>query len=462
MRNTQARPRPSASARKARFLTGSIPRHVILMTLMGAVGLMSMFAVDLADLWFISLLGRVETTAGIGFAGTVSFANLSLGLGLGIAAGALAAINIGRHRRIRGRKYVTSALAVAMGLGGLITVLVEIFAHGILHGLGATGAAEQQAAIYLRIVALGFPLLAGAIIFSFALRACGDPRRAMYVTLIAAVTNAILDPVYIFGLDMGIAGAACATITANVLSFFIGWHGLGRVHGMLGRPSRAQLKRDGKGIAQIAIPASLTQLATPFLFAYIMYASARFGDEVVAASTIVNRIVPVAFGVVFSLSGAVGPIIGQNFGARNFHRVREAYLSGIALAVSYTLIMSVALFVLRNRLPEWFSATGIAASLVVYYCTWLAWSWIFTGGQFVAQAAFNNLGKARMSTLFNWGRATLGTILPVEILARMMGARGLFLGAALGSAIIGTLAVLYGWLLIHRLAQNKGEGHGAS
>jgi len=459
----QAMKTRAEGGRKARFLTGSIPRHVILMTLMGAVGLMSMFAVDLADLWFISLLGRVETTAGIGFAGTVSFANLSLALGVGIAAGALAAINIGRHRRIRGRKYVTSALAVAMGIGGIITVLVELFTHGILHGLGATGAAEQQAAIYLRIVALGFPLLAGAIIFSFALRASGDPKRAMYVTLIAAVTNAILDPVYIFGLHMGIAGAATATITANLLSFLIGWHGLSRVHGMLGRPSRAQLKRDGKGIAQIAIPASLTQLATPFLFAYIMYASARFGDEVVAASTIVNRIVPVAFGVVFSLSGAVGPIIGQNFGAKNFHRVREAYLFGVVFAVGYTLVMSLVLFALRGRLPVWFSATGEAAMLVIYYWTWLSWSWVFTGGQFVAQAAFNNLGKARMSTMFNWGRATLGTILPVEILARMMGARGLFLGAALGSAIIGTLAVLYGWSLIQRLARNKGDDHhGAS
>ncbi len=328
---------------------------------------------------------------------------------------------------------------------------MALLATPILRLLGANGAALAEARIYLRIVALGFPLLAGAIILSFSLRAAGDPFRAMTVTLVVAVTNALLDPLFIFGLDLGIAGAALATISANLLSFLTGWHGLVRVRRLFAPPRPATVRADVPEIARIAVPAVLTQLATPFLVAYTMQAAARFGDGVVAAMTIVNRLVPVFFGVVFSLSGAVGPIIGQNFGAGRMDRVQAAYAQGMTLAFGYTLLMAAALFLFRHHVPGWFSVSGEAAALVTFFCTWLSWAWIFTGGQFVAQAAFNNLSHARLSTLFNWGRATVGTILPVEVMVRLWGAHGLFAGAALGSAAVGLSAILSGWILIRRM-----------
>ena len=82
-------------------------------------------------------------------------------------------------------------------------------------------------------------------------------------------------------------------------------------------------REDLRPVFDIAIPAMLTQLATPFAAAYLTRIAAQFGDEAVAAVAIINRLVPVAFGVIFSLSSAVGPIIGQNYGAGEFGRVRR-------------------------------------------------------------------------------------------------------------------------------------------
>ena len=444
--------RQAAHNRHARFLTGSIARHVVLMALMAAVGLMSMFLVDLADLWFISMLNRVETTAGIGFAGTFAFINLSLGLGIGTAAGVLVAVNLGKGLRIRARKLATSTLLLNMTIAGVISLIALLFPDFLLGLLGAKGAALDEARTYLRIVAFGFPLLAGLLIFGFALRAAGDARRAMFITLSIAVVNAILDPIFIFVFGLGIAGAALATLTAQVMGFVIGWIGLSRVHKLLGRPSFARLRIDAREIAQIAVPVVLTQLATPTLVAYMLAAAARFGTEVVAATTIINRLVPVFFGVVFSLSGAVGPVIGQNYGARQFDRVRAAYRTGIVFSVSYTALMALVLFIFRHDVPGWFSATGEAARLITLFCTWLAWAWVFTGMQFVAQAAFNNLGHARLSTAFNWGRVILGTVVPAEILSRLYDADGLLIGAGIGSVAIGLAAVLHARWLIARLS----------
>ena len=111
-------------------------------------------------------------------------------------------------------------------------------------------------------------------------------------------------------------GAAVANVMAqgHWPGHWLAWPA--RVHGFLKRMSFAALKRDFKPIWAIAFPAMLTQLATPFAVAYTTYAVAPYGNEAVAASAIVGRLVPVAFGMIFSLSGSVGPIIGQNYGAR--------------------------------------------------------------------------------------------------------------------------------------------------
>ena len=95
----------------ARFVTGSTMRHVVVMTLTSSVGLMALFLVDLASLFFLNLLARTEITAAIGYAGAIAFTNLSLSLGLGIAASALVSRSLGARELEKARRYATSALA---------------------------------------------------------------------------------------------------------------------------------------------------------------------------------------------------------------------------------------------------------------------------------------------------------------------------------------------------------------
>ncbi len=163
-----------------------------------------------------------------------------------------------------------------------------------------------------------------------------------------------------------------------------------------------------------------------------------------------------AFGIIFSLSGAVGPVIGQNYGAGEFSRVRRALRDGIVFATLYTLTTAAILFLLRHQVPAAFSATGVAAELVTFYCTFLAVTYAFTGAQFVAQAAFNNLGRPLWSTIANWGRATVGTIPLVHLGATMAGAEGVLTGSAVGSIVFGIGATAAAFWLTRQLEQ---RGH---
>ena len=446
----------------APFTHGSISRHLIVNTLMGAIGLMALFLVDFADLWFVSQLHDVDATAGLGLAGAVGFFHLSLALGLAIATGARVAIHSGRREPRRARSIAATALGIGMGMGVAFLVIVWLGAEIILAMMGGHGRTQELGATYLRIVGAGFPLQAGTLVVSLALRGHGMPGKSMTLTLTSAVVNAILDPIFIFGFHMGLAGAGVATLTAFVASFVMGLfqlrHHYSRLFGAAGRAWSALFRPDDrradvKALLPMAIPITLAHLATPVMTGYMLAVAARFGPDVAAAMTVVNRVAVVAFGVTFSLSGAVGPIIGQNFGARLMTRVRHAYEAGLLFAGGYTLVGWLVLALLAGRLPEAFGLSGQAADFVELFCRITAAAWVFTGGQFVAQAAFNNLENSRLSMTYNWGRAIFGTILPVEIAIRVMDppAFGILWGAAIGWALMGLLATLHAWSIIRRL-----------
>jgi Na+-driven multidrug efflux pump len=239
--------------------------------------------------------------------------------------------------------------------------------------------------------------------------------------------------------------------TSYIVAFLIGLQGLVGKHHFLKRLSFSGLRRDFKEIWAIAFPSILTQLATPFAIAYSTYAVAPYGTEAVAASAIIGRIVPVAFGIIFALSGSVGPIIGQNYGARNFDRVRQALLDGLKFSAVYTIITSLILFLFRHQLADAFQASGRTKELIVFFCTFIALSWAFAGAQFVSNAAFNNLGRPALSTWVNWGKSTLGTIPFAMLGGALAGAEGIMAGIAVGSVIFGIASVTMAFNIARKL-----------
>jgi putative MATE family efflux protein len=436
--------------RAAPFVTGSTMRHVVVMTLTGAVGLMALFAVDLVDLFFLSMLNQTAVTAAIGYAGTVVFTNLSVAIGSGIAAAALVARNVGAGDMVRARQYATSALMFSLLLSGVITIAINLGSGGFLSLLGASGEAKRLAQLFIWTMTPGYILISGAICCSFILRGLGDARRAMYITLSAAIVTACADPIFIFWLGWGIQGAAAATVVGYAVSFGIGLHGVLRVHRFLNPIRMLGLRRDLPALWAIAFPAILTQLATPFANAYMTHEIAPFGDEAVAGFAIVGRVIPVAFGIIFALSGSVGPIIGQNYGAKRHDRVRQTLNDGLVFATIYTLTTSALLFVFRHEIAEAFNAAGRTVDIVVFFCTFIGVSWAFAGAQFVANAAFNNLGRAKLSTWFNWGKATLGTIPFALVGAELGGPEGILAGTAIGAVIFGIASVVTAYRIVRK------------
>ena len=201
----------------------------------------------------------------------------------------------------------------------------------------------------------------------------------------------------------------------------------------------------------IAGPAMLTNLATPIGGGFVLKMMSQFGDSAVAGAAIVGRITPVAFAAIFALSGAVGPIIGQNAGAGLYDRVRATLRNAVVFNVVYISLVWLLLWSCADLIVRVFSASDQAADLISFYFNYLVWAFVFNGMLFVANASFNNLHHPHWATCFNFGRALLGTIPAVYLGAQWYGARGVMAGEAIGALLFGVLAMVAAFALVNRI-----------
>lgn len=437
----------SGPQEQATFLTGNLTRHIISMSLTSAVGFLALFLVDLVDMLFISMLGIDELAAAVGFAGTILFMTTSISIGVGIAAGALVARSLGENRPERASELLTHVLIVGVAFAVLVAGFLYANLYGMTGLIGATGETQELTVSYLKILIPTMPVLLVGIVASAALRSHGAARLSMMVTLVAGVVNAVLDPIFIFVLDMGLDGAAWASVMSRVSVAITGvWYVVRRFGGFSG-PSVSAVGRDLRPIAAIAVPAILANIAAPIGGAYVTKAAAEFGEAAVAGMAIIGRVTPIAFALIFAMSGSIGPIIGQNFGAGQHDRVRQAFNSSMALIAIYVVPVVVVLYFLRAPIADLFNAQGVARDLIFLFCGPLSLAWIFNGVIFIGNAAYNNLGHPFYSTWVNWGRNTLGVIPFVYLGAIFWGAEGVLIGQMAG----GVLVAIASYMLAERL-----------
>ncbi len=446
---------PPASA-PAKFTRGSTMRHVIVMTATGSVGLIAIFMVDLLNLFYIAQLGQQELAAAIGYAGTVLFFLTSCAIGQAIAGTALVARALGSGDRDKARRIGTSSLVLMAVSMTALALAVLPFSGQILGMLGATGRTLVIADRFLWIVVPATGFLGLGMMYSSILRAVGDAQRAMWVTLTGGVVTAVLDPIFIFALGLGVDGAAITSVFSRMAMAAMGFHGVTIVHRLTTRPSLAGLAEDVRPLAGIAVPAVLTNVATPVGNGVVTAMIARYGDGAVAGWAVLGRLVPVAFGAFFALSGSVGPIMGQNIGARLFPRVRQTLVDSLIFLSLYGVAIWLVLLVLSPHIVALFDATGSAAAVISFFCVYVSLAWAFNGAIFVGNAAFNNLGFPTYSTALNWGRATVGTIpfayAGAWVLGPERGAEGIIAGQAVGGILFAILSMFLCFKVVDRIA----------
>ncbi|GEA49540.1 MATE family efflux transporter [Vibrio inusitatus NBRC 102082] len=436
---------------QAKFVEGSTMRHILTMSGAGSIGLMSLFIVDLLDMMFISMLGQVELAAAVGFAGTLIFFSTSISIGTSIAMGALVSKELGAKRVQSARHLVINILVTAFLVNAVITGVMTYYIPELLQLIGAKGAAFEHAKDYMYILLPSTPIVALGMAAGAALRAAGDAKRSMMATIWGGVVNAILDPIFIFVFMWNVEGAALASVVSRFTVLAFSLAPLIKQHDLVGKFRYKQWLIGQRAIFTIALPAIFTNIATPVGNAIVTSAIAQFGEDFVAGFAVVGRLTPVVFAAIFALSGAVGPIIGQNYGADRVDRVKETLRNSLFVVSIYCVVVSLILYFLQSQIVTSFNLTGDADLLVRTFCTFVAITFVFNGAQFVANTSFNNLGKPLYSTALNIGKATVGTIPFVYIGSAWFGALGVLYGQAVGCIVFGLIALVVLRFHVHQL-----------
>ncbi len=433
----------------ARYTQGSIPRHLIIMTSSTALGLLTIFFSELVDIYFLGLIGEAEITA-LGFAGPIIFFSLSLNIGLSIACSSLVSVALGTGNSASSRETVTHSLVSALIIATPLAVILWFYLPTLLSLMGASGQALRLANTYTSIVIIGMPLLAMAMSMGSVMRAKGDAKNSMLIYIIAGLSNMVLDPILIFGLDLGVTGAALATLISRIIMLAMAYHIVVNRNQLLGAFNFQRYRQEVSSYAKIAFPAILTNLSTPLSMAYITYAMSQFGDSAVAGVAIINKIQPVAFVGLFALSSVIGPIAGQNFGAKKFDRVSTTLFESIRFTLIYCAVVSATLWLSQGWFVPLFGGSAAANELVYLFCSGLSLIFVFNGITFLTNALFNNLGVAYYATLINLVKATLGTIPFVIVGANIAGVEGVLWGLFAGSVFIAVIGLLLAIRLVNK------------
>ncbi|WP_259782669.1 MATE family efflux transporter [Aestuariispira ectoiniformans] len=431
---------------KQTFISGSPIQHILGMAWTSMLALLAVLLVDVIDLFWLGLLGDVQIVAALGYAWPVMFLAVSITLGLSAAMTALVSRTEGAGDRDRARQYALHILLYGIGLSSLMTASLWFASPVIMTLIGATGPAQALAVKYLQVVLLGLPIMCVSMSSGALLRAVGAKKRAMAAKMAGALLNAVLDPIMIFGFDYGLEGAAWATFLSRIAILAVAFHGAFFVHRMIGGFDWRRFLGDFRQTLTVMLPVSFAKAGPPLGSAFVIATMAHFGDSAVAASTIIERIVPFAYVGLSALPQAIGPIIGQNFGAKLFDRVSEIWRKAILLVVLYAAIVALTLSLGQGVLIGMLRIDGETAALLSQFCTWVAPCYIFMGLQNVAHASLNVTGRAPLATAFDLGKELLGVIPLVYLGASLVGAPGVLMGQAAGMVIFGLIAgiVAYG------------------
>lgn len=438
-----------AAGAEGRFLTGSTMGHVVRMTATGAFGITFVFAVDAANLFWLAQFGDPQQVAAIGFAYAIQFFSVSIGVGLMIAATAIVSRSIGAGDRTSARAQAGAAMLIAALIQALVAALIFTFRHELVAFAGAEGQTAALATRYLAWTVWSLVPMAIYLVGSGALRADGYGAKAMYITLSAGLFLMVADPFLI--LAYGLDGAAIGLILFRFMMMALALYFACVQLDLVARPTRAALVRTFIPFMAVALPSIASQMATPagnYLLTKVM---APFGDEAIAAWAVVSRLTLLVFGGIFALSGAIGGIFGQNFGAGHYDRVRSTYRDALIFCGVYTLVAWLLMALLTPLLLRAFALGAEGAAVVWAFTSIGVGGFVFVGALFVSNAAFNNLGRAARSTLVNWLKDGVLTWPAAIWLSGIFGASGVIYGQAAAGAAAGIIAALWGWVFVARL-----------
>lgn len=369
---------------------------------------------------------------------------LAIALLIGVGSAARFSLALGAEQKEKAELAVGNAISMMFLFGLLYVILIQLFLYPLLRLFGATPDVLPYAESYTRITAIGMPLLIVTNGLSNLARADGSPRFSMTCMIIGAVINTILDPIFIFVFDMGMSGAALATVIGQLVSFLMAISYIRKFKHIELKRKHFKLKvSECIKIASLGMSNSLNQLAITIvqivLNNSLTYYGALsiYGSEIpLACSGIVMKTNAILLSVIIGLSQGSQPIISFNYGAKKYDRVRGTYKLAICSSLVITSLGFIAFQFFPKQVISLFG-TGdeLYFDLAVKFMRIFLFMIIANGIQLISSNFFAATGKAIKGVFLSLSRQVLFLVPLILILPLFFGIDGILFAAPIADGL---------------------------
>ena len=404
----------------------------------------------------IGTLGNAATN--IVFPLSTSCVALSLLFGIGGAS--TFNLAMGAKKEHEGAFYIGNAATLLFSSGIILCIIVQLFTNPLLKFFGSPENVMEYAIPYTRITSLGFPFLIFATGGGHLIRADGSPKYTMICNLTGAVINTILDPILIFGFNLGMAGAAIATIIGQICSGLL-------VINYIRNYKTVNLKLEHLKLKWLYTERIISLGASPFFNQIAMMvvqivmnnsltyygASSVYGESIpLACSGIINKVNMIYFSIIIGTSQGLQPIVSFNYGAKQYSRVKEAYI----LASKYGFIISSIAFVIFQIFPRQIISLFGSGSEMYYEfaASYFRIFLFFTFLNFVQPITsnfFTAIGKPMKGILLSLTRQIIFLLPLIIVLPLFIGIDGIMFAGPVADFMAGATGILLAYFELKKL-----------
>ena len=402
---------------------------------------------NIIDRMFIGHIPEVGNLAiaGVGITMPLMTVIMAFGMLVGIGTATRISISLGQHNKEKAERYLGNAFSLIIIIGILLTIVGLVFMDPFLRAFGASDNIIIYAEQYIEIIFAGCIFNMVGFGLNHSIRSDGSPKVAMLSMLIGAVTNIVLDPIFIFGFGLGVRGGAIATVISQLVSAVWVVHYFTKGKSIL-KIKKQYLKLDKEdvlGIFSIGVSPFSMQIANCAVQVVSNNSLQTYGgDLAVAAMTIINSLSMIFLMPIFGINQGMQPIIGYNYGAKKYERVKQTVKYCIAAA---TIIVTIGFLVIEffpeklilmfNSDPE-LIRIGVSGMRVFLFMLPLI------GGQIVVANYFQSIGKVKISMFLSLLRQVILLIPCLLIIPMFKGLLGVWLAGAVSDFIACIVTVI--------------------
>lgn len=391
---------------------------------------------NVVDTYFVSGLGK-EAVAAVSVAFPIQLIFLGIGLTFGAGAGSYISRLLGGNNKKEASIVATVALISSAILGIIIAILLFCYLDGVLKFMGAIPSIIEISKSYTGIFIVGGILGTINVTLGNLAVAQGAAKISLKAMIVGSISNMILDPMFIFGLNLGVRGAAIATLIARVITslmyliYFVGDKNLIEIKLPNFKPTVAIYKE----ILKIGITMLILQILQTISISKISYAASFYGEEAIAAMGIVLRIVTLGTNVVFGYMKGLQPLAGFNYGAKNYERVREAIKASIKWTNVFCVAWTVIVYIFAPSILSIFGTDENVLNIAVPALRAAVIMFITFGFQFTYSTLYLSTGKALGGVFLNSLRQGIVFIPIILLLPKFMGLNGVIYAQTISDLI---------------------------